>query len=480
MSTTPIPMLDLMFFLTESVENPRHVGSVLIFKRPPRGGANSAREIVDAYRASRPQPPFNRIPVFRKTGMPLWQEVDRYDPSHHVLHIALPTPGTDQQLHELIADLHAPILERHRPGWKLYVIEGLAGGRFAIYHKVHHALVDGESGMQILRRSLAESPRDRTIRTTVGLKHEPRVRPAPHGLRETLEAEARKLARRTLMLGRSSIEIVEETLDGLLGYTPRRKRAFTAPATPMNEPIYNARSIAHTQLPLAAMKAVARATDATLNDVALCILDAAVNRYLRAMGRTPDHPLVSICPVSLHDAGAKQATTNVSAIWPLLGPASVPILRRLEAIKASTLSEKAWLKGLGKDAAYAYAVMAFALSETLTIARPEALGLLPANMLISNVRGPERPLYLNGARLETFFPVSTLIAGVGLNITFMSYADQMVFGYTANGSALPEVESMARYTVEAFAALEQATAQRRPARATRKVRGKARRPARRA
>jgi hypothetical protein len=124
--------------------------------------------------------------------------------------------------------------------------------------------------------------------------------------------------------------------------------------------------------------------------------------------------------------------------------------------------------------------MAFALSETLTIARPEALGLLPANMLISNVRGPERPLYLNGARLETFFPVSTLIAGVGLNITFMSYADQMVFGYTANGSALPEVESMARLTAQAFTALEQATAQRRAARAPRAVRSRARRPARRA
>jgi WS/DGAT/MGAT family acyltransferase len=466
MSTAPIPMLDLMFFLTESVENPRHVGSVLIFKRPPRGGANTAREIFAAYRASRPQPPFNRIPVFRKTGVPQWQEVDRYDPSHHVLHIALPPPGTDEQLHELIADLHAPMLERHRPGWKVYVIEGLAGGRFAIYHKVHHALVDGESGMQILRRSLAESPRDREIRTTVGLDHPVRHRPAPHGLRETLEGEARKLARRTLTLGRSSVEIVEETLGGLLGYTPLRKRAFTAPATPMSEPIYNARSISHTALPLAAMKAVARATDSTLNDVALTLLDAAVNRYLRAMGRTPDHPLVTICPVSLHDPGAKQATTNVSAIWPLLGPVSAPILRRLESIKASTRAEKARLTSLGKDAAYAYAVMAFALSETLTIARPEALGLLPANMLISNVRGPERPLYLNGARLETFFPVSTLIAGVGLNITFMSYASQMVFGYTANGSALPEVESMARYTVEAFAALEKASAQRRAARAT--------------
>lgn len=480
MSTTPIPMLDLMFFLTESVENPRHVGSVLIFRRPARGGADTAREIVAAYRKLPPQPPFNRIPVFRKTGMPVWREVERYDPSHHVLHVALPPPGTDRQLHELIADLHAPMLERHRPGWKVYVIEGLADRRFAIYHKVHHALVDGESGMQILRRSLAESPRDRVIRTTVSLEHPVRARPAPHGLRETLEGEARKLARRTLMLGRSSIEIVEEAMEGLLGYTPLRKRAFTAPATPMNEPIYNARSIAHTTLPLAAMKAVARATDSTLNDVALCVLDAAVNRYLRAMGRTPDHPLVTICPVSLHEPGAKQATTNVSAIWPALGPVSAPILRRLDAIKASTRGEKARLKGLGKDAAYAYAVMAFALSETLAIARPEALGLRPANMLISNVRGPERPLYLNGARLETFFPVSTLIAGFGLNITFMSYGGQMVFGYTANGSALPEVESMARYTVEAFASLEKALAARAPGPGARAARSRARRPARRA
>lgn len=460
MATTPIPMLDLMFFLTESIDNPRHVGSVLIFRRPARGGARVAREIAAAYRRAQPQPPFNRIPVFRRTGLPVWQEVERTDPRHHVLHLALPPPGTDEQLHELIAHLHAPMLDRHRPGWKVYVIEGLAGDRFAIYHKVHHALVDGESGMAILRRSLADSPRDRAIRTTIGLGDPLRPRPAPHGLRETLEIEARRLARRTITLGRSSLEVAEEALEGLLGYTPRRKRAFTAPQTPMNEPIWNARAISHTTLPLRELQAVARANGATLNDVALCVLDAGIHRYLRAMGRKPDRPLVSICPVSLHDAQAKRATTNVSAIWPSLGPVSAPILRRLEAIKRNTRAEKARLQELGKDAAYAYAVMAFALSETITIARPEALGLLPANMLVSNVRGPERPLYLNGARLETFFPVSTLIVGVGLNITFMSYAGQMVFGYTANGSALPEVESMARYTTEAFAALARATAAR--------------------
>jgi len=481
MATTPIPMLDLMFFLTESVDNPRHVGSVLIFKRPARGGANTVREIVDAYRNARAQAPFNRIPVFRRAGLPVWQDVERIDMNHHVLHLALPAPGSEQQLHQLIADLHAPMLERHRPGWKVYVIEGLAGGRFAIYHKVHHALVDGESGMEILRRSLAASPRDRQIHTTIGLEHPLRPRPAPRDLRDMLEREARKLARRTLMLGRSSIEIVEETLEGLLGYSPTQHRAFTAPQTPMNDPIYNARSIAHTTLPLAAMQAVARANDATLNDVALCVLDAAVNRYLRAMGRPPEHPLVSICPVSLRASGDTEATTDVSAIWPPLGPVSAPILRRLAAIKESTLIEKARLGSLGKDAAYAYAVMAFALSETVAIARPEALGLLTANMLISNVRGPVQPLYLNGARLEKFFPVSTLIVGVGLNITFMSYAGQVVFGFTANGSALPEVESMARYTVDAFSTLEQATARRRSvkrgARGGRKPRRAVRRPA---
>jgi hypothetical protein len=127
---------------------------------------------------------------------------------------------------------------------------------------------------------------------------------------------------------------------------------------------------------------------------------------------------------------------------------------------ANTRAAKAQIGTLGRDAAYAYAVMAFALSETLTIARPEALGFLPANMLISNVRGPDRPLYLNGARLEALFPVSTLIAGVGLNVTFMSYAGRVVFGFTANGSALPEVESMARYTAEALVALQRASAKR--------------------
>jgi len=465
--TFPIPMLDLMFFLTESVDNPRHVGSVLIFRKPRRNGAKVVQEIVDAYRHVVPEAPFNRIPLFRKTGMPLWQEVEHIEPSHHVRHLALPAPGSNQQLHELIADLHAPILERHRPGWRLYVIDGLAGDRFAVYHKCHHALVDGESGMAVLRQSLSDSPTDRTVRTTVGLRHPMRPRPTPHGLQQVLEREARRLARRTYSIGFSSLYLAEQTLAAFRGYTPKKQRAFTAPLTPMNEPIYNSRAITHTSLPLAGIKSIAHAWNATVNDVMLCVVDAAVNRYLRARGRTPEHPLVALCPVSLRDGDAAQATTNVSAIWPPLGPVTAPIERRLQAIATNTRAAKAELKGLGKDVAYAYAVMAFAMSETLTIARPESWGLLPANMLVSNVRGPERPMYLNGARLEALFPVSTLIVGVGLNVTFMSYAGQMVLGVTANGSSLPEVESLGRFVEDAYAALEVATLRRSKKRAGR-------------
>jgi WS/DGAT/MGAT family acyltransferase len=458
-----IPMLDLMFFLTETQDNPRHVGSVLIFRKPARGGDRVVREVVDAYRRAKPAPPFNRVPVFKKVGMPEWREVDSIDPSHHVLHLALPAPGSNEQLHELIADLHAPMFERHRPGWKMYVIDGLEGDRFAIYHKVHHSLVDGESGMAILRKSLATSPRDRRIRTSVGLPRMHRPRPAPAGLRAALEREARGLAKRTLSVSRGSFRVFEQAIEGLRGFSPKQTRAFTAPHTPMNDPIYNARSITHTVLPLARLKAVARAWDATLNDVALTILDAGVNRYLKESGRPADHPLVALCPVSLHDADVREATTNVSAIFPPLGAVSAPIDQRLQQVMTNTRAAKEQLKNLGRSAAYVYAVMAFAMSETLVIAQPEklGLGLLPANVLISNVRGPPDTLYLNGARLEAFFPVSTLIVGVGLNVTFMSYDGQIILGFTANGSALPEVESLAKYTQDAFAALEKATAQRK-------------------
>jgi WS/DGAT/MGAT family acyltransferase len=454
----PIPMLDLMFFLTENQDNPRHVGAVLIFQRPLRGGADLVDRIVRAYRRSAPVPPFNRIPALRRVGLPEWQEVDRLDLDYHFQRRTLPAPGSDAQLDELVAELHAPMLERDRPVWRVYVIDGLARNRFAIYIKVHHALVDGESGIALVNRSLSRSRRDRRIRTVIATSLPAAARAVPRDLLPRLEGEAVNAARTALSIGWGWERLIEESLAGLPGFSSEKTRAFTAPLTPMNEPIRNERTIAHTVLPLQAMLSVARARGTKLNDVALCVLDAAMNRYLRSIGRPADRPLVAICPVSLQDSEIKQLTTQVSVFWTPLGMPSAPVGRRMRQVMANTRAAKTRMRTMPRDVAYAYAVLTFALGETLALVpRGSADYFVPANVLISNVRGPSEPLYLGGARLEALCPVSTLISGMGLNITFMSYAGQVVIGFTANASALPNADRLAQYTREAFATLERQT-----------------------
>lgn len=452
---TTIPMLDLMFFLTENQANPRHVGGVLIFQKPGRGGTRIVEEIVEAHRNAVPVPPFNRIPVFRKVGLPEWRTVERLDMHWHVQHLALPAPGSDAQLDELVAELHAPMLERDRPGWRMYVIDGLARNRFAIYTKVHHALIDGESGIALVHRSLSHSSRDKAIRTVMSTSLPARPKKARKKGLPDIEHELAKVARTALSVGWGSNRLLKETLAGLRGFSREKVRPFTAPMTPMNDPIHNTRSVARTALPLASMKAVARAWDTTLNDVALCVLDAAMNRYLRRIGRPAEHPLVTICPVSLQDKEIKRATTAVSAFWAPLGAPAATITRRMRQVIDNVDAAKERMRTLPKDAAYAYAVLIFAMGETLALVpRGHEDYFLTANVLISNVRGPDKPLYLNGARLEVLCPVSTLLSGMGLNITFMSYAGQVVIGFTANASALPEAGLLARYAKEAFASLE--------------------------
>jgi WS/DGAT/MGAT family acyltransferase len=459
-----IPMLDLMFFLSENQDNPRHVGAVLIFQRPRRGGAKLVSEIVAAYRHATPVPPFNRVPVFLRAGLPEWRVVDRLDMNWHVKHLRLPRPGTDAQLDGLVAELHAPMLERDRPGWQVYVIDGLERNRFAIFVKVHHSLVDGESGIALVHRSLSGSPRDRRIRTVIETSLPAPVQVAPSELLPRLEHELAKAARTALSIGWGSERLLEESLAGLRGFSREQIRPFTAPLTPMNEPIRNARAIAHTVLPLSAMKSVARRWDTTLNDVALCVLDAAMNRYLRSIGRAAERALVAICPVSLQDREIKQATTQVSIFWTPLGTPSASVGRRMREVMANTREAKQRIRTLPRDVAYAYAVLTFALGETLALVpRERADYFLPSNVLISNVHGPAEPLYLKGARLEALCPMSTLISGMGLNITFMSYAGQVVIGFTANASALPEAGRLAQYTREAFATLQRQVRQPRAA-----------------
>jgi len=137
--TIPIPMLDLMFFLTETRDNPRHVGALLVFERPRSSRTDFVGRVVDSFRKAVPVAPFNRVPLFRKAGLPEWQEAESLDMEWHVQRLALPAPGSASELHALVAKLHEPMLERDRPGWRIFVIDGLERNRFAMFIKVHHA-----------------------------------------------------------------------------------------------------------------------------------------------------------------------------------------------------------------------------------------------------------------------------------------------------------------------------------------------------
>jgi len=162
--------------------------------------------------------------------------------------------------------------------------------------------------------------------------------------------------------------------------------------------------------------------------------------------------------VSLQDPERKEASTRVSIFWTPLGAPRASLASRMRELMANTREAKQRIRSLPRDVAYAYAVLTFAVGETLAaVPRHSADFFLPSNLLISNVRGPVTPLYMHGARLESLCPVSTLISGMGLNITFMSYAGQVLIGYTANAAALPGVARLARYTKDAFDALERRT-----------------------
>jgi hypothetical protein len=248
-----IPPIDLMFLLTESANGPKHVGAFLPFKLPPGGGARVAREIVEAYRAAQPLPPFNFVPDLALAELPRWKIAERMDMRYHVQHLALPAGSTDNDLRRLIEDLHEPVLDRNRPGFRIYVIEGLPGNRFALYLKIHHAIVDGKSAMMRILASMNPDPGSRRMAPffAVDLASEKPKPPGP--LLKKIVSLQTKLRTQASAVTSLYLGVLNKRLGGLLSRELTGSVPFTAPRTPMNEPIRSSRTFAMLSLPLAEM-----------------------------------------------------------------------------------------------------------------------------------------------------------------------------------------------------------------------------------
>jgi WS/DGAT/MGAT family acyltransferase len=449
---------DAMFLYLESRETMMHVAGLLQFSPPPEAPPDHLRRLVDEVRATPlVQRPWNlklRTPDLLVNPLQSWVEDPRLDLDYHVRRTALPSPGDERELGIVVSRLHGYSLDFHRPPWEVHLIEGLEHGRFALYVKVHHALVDGYSAMRMLANSLSRDPAERGRPLFFSIPPPARAPRDGHGGASFPEVMA--LVREQLGASRS-------VANALLRLVRERKQRSSELVSPLQAPrcilnsrISRSRRFATQQVATARLKALAKAANGTLNDVILALSGASLRRYLGELNALPDAPLVAMVPVNVRpkdDAGGGNA---IGAILASLATDVADPAQRLDAIIASTKRAKEQLQGMPKAAIIQYSAL---------LMSPFMLQLIPGvpgrvrpafNVVISNVPGPDEPLYFRGARLDSSYPMSIPVHGLALNITCNSYAGSLDFGFIGCRDILPHLQRLAVYFGEAVAELERA------------------------
>lgn len=444
-----IPMIDMLFLLAESRDAPQHVAGVMVFENPKPQAGWTVTDLVQKYRQATPIAPFNVIPKFSVKSRPRWVKAGNMDMSYHVQHVALPAPGSEQQLNELVQTWHNVVFDRSQPLFQLYVIEGLADNRFAIYAKFHHAIVDGASAIARLLASVNVDPEAPIglpfFAVDVGAGASEESLPASM-VKQLIGSSSQYLQACKVAIDLST-GIWRKTLARVLAGAPAiGSLPFEAPMTLFNKPVRQGRSFAHVTLPLAALKAVGKAAGGTLNDVALAVVDTAVHRYLDERKSPLGKRLLALVPVSLREAGDVEATTKISAVVIALGEAGVDLSSRLGQIMQSMKDAKAEVGSMSKAAAGGYSVAIYAAAQGLGafgITRPLA------NMIVSNVPGSSKEMYLGGSRMLGVYPVSVISVGMGLNVTLVSHAGRLHVGVTSQTQSLPDPQRLADLLAEA-------------------------------
>lgn len=452
----PIAPLDLMWLLIESPGSTTHVGALMLFEKP-KGRKHVVREIVDAYRRFRPVPPFNYVPELIGVGAPHFRAAPDWDPEHHVSHISLPKGSSEEDLLRLVADLHEPMLDRNRPLFRCWVIDGVPGGRFAIYSKTHHSIVDGVSGLKMLYAGLSRTDEHRVPEPAFALHPKPRAAPAPTPFFNKAIDAVRGVVSQVEAVGQITSMVVGKALGAVLGSELEGSLPFLAERAPTNVALQQGRGFATLSLPLEEMHEIGHRFGATLNDVAVTIVDAGAHAYFVDTGQPFPHRLTAMCPVSLRGEGDDAGGTRVSAIIVRLGESDAGPVERLKQVMDSVAVGKKELGDLSKDAAMTFAVGAVALAGAASSTHLDRVARPACNLVISNVPGATSTRYLNGARLLGIFPVSALAASIGLNVTLSSYHDHMDFGFVADTGAVADVAALAAHTKRAYEQLRAAS-----------------------
>lgn len=437
-----------IFLRLERRNQPMHVGGLQLFALPDDAPADYVHRLVDRVRAEDTiQSPFDKRLKYR-LGQPFWIDDRDFDMEYHVRHMALPEPGTIRDLLALVSMLHGALLDRARPLWEIYVIEGVTDNRFAIYTKFHHAMMDGVSAMRMLRRYLASEPGPENFRVPWQL-------PRPSSRRSNAWSAGWSLLQGSYRQAAALPAAARSLYDAW--HDARHEPDFTgpaeAPACMLNRPISGSRRFAAQGYSFDRIHDVASAFGATVNDVVLAMCSTALRRYLIDHDALPRDPLIAMLPVSLHDD--EQTTGNrVGLIYANLATDIADPADRLAVIKRSVDYWKRRYKRMSAEQIMAV-VAALSAPAGLNLLSGIAPGRQSFNVVISNVPGPDDTLYFGDAEMLGMYPMSIVLDGQALNISLVSYRDMLEFGLTACRRSLPSMQNLLKYLGDALDELEQ-------------------------
>ncbi len=451
--------LDATFLHLETPEMPMHVGSLNVLDLPP-GYEGDFYEDAKAFMASR----IHLADVFtRKLALmpfdlsnPVWVDEEDMDIDYHVRHITLPKPGTNRQLQQYVARLHSTLLDRSRPLWEFFIIDGLQSGQAALYTKVHHAGIDGQAGVALGKAIFDLDAVGRVVKP-------PRARARSNnyslGMAELAGAALRNTAQQYVKLFKMAPAFAraigglakpdEKAAEKSLTKAPK-KFNLLAPRTPFNVSITNQRTFAGRTISLAETKHIAKHFGVTLNDVVMGTVAGAIRKYLKDSNELPDKTMVGAIPVSLRESGDETANNQASMILVSLATNIKDPVARLKQINASSNASKSTMnkfKAIILDDFPMFGAPWLISGVASMFGRSGLVNVIPpvANIAISNVAGAPFPMYFAGALVTCYYPVSIASHGMALNVTVQSYNGRMDYGLIACRRAVPDITEIGDY-----------------------------------
>ncbi len=431
----PLHPIDFIFLNLEKRQQPMHVGGLFLFQIPENAPATFIQDLVADIRDSKsiPIPPFNN-----KLNGFFWDEDEEFDLDHHFRHIALPHPGRIRELLTYISQEHSALIDRAKPLWTCHIIEGIEGNRFAMYFKIHHAMVDGIAGMRLVEKSLSHDPHAKSIVPPWCVEgprakrlKQPKVSRVK-GIMATLKGQLDSTPR---VLYELSQTVLKD-----MGRNPDYVSSFQAPSSILNQRVSSSRRFAAQSFEFSRLSHIAKSLGVTINDIVLAICSGALREYLLVHNALPKKPLIAMVPASVRSDDS-DISNRITMILANLGTHKEDPLERLKIVRRSVLNAKERFKRMNSNQILNYSAFVYGAAG-LNIAS----GFMPKrqafNLVISNVPGPQEPLYWNGARLEALYPASIVLDGQALNITMTSYLDKLEVGLTACRNALPKMQNL--------------------------------------